>query len=210
MKKISSIPSYFFEGYVIISLHQEWIKLFNAGATLEIENWLATDSTGNTRRLTGTLPAADYTVFSWSSSMLNNTGDSLRITNELGEVIDEANYSECSSGSSLSLRGNIWQPPQPSTTQEAVLTSPRPSTTPTTSESSGPGEVLGSTVEEPPFPYSLNKIINIYTATNAATIPTNYSKETLPPKRKQSPTSGILGSLLVIISSLYAREKPLT
>lgn len=185
-----------------ISGQPEWIKLFNSGEALDIINWVATDSTGNTRRFSGVLPKDDHTIFSWTSSMLNNTGDSIKITTDSGIVVDQASYSECVSGKSLSLLGEVWQPPQPTPTPEVV------SSLPTSDAPATIGEVLGSTTRQTPYPYSLREFAITHTASSSAgTTPKKYARVTTPPKQIPSSSSGILGGLLLIISSLYARGK---
>ncbi|NCN82570.1 MAG: lamin tail domain-containing protein [Candidatus Pacebacteria bacterium] len=187
-----------------ISGQPEWIKLFNSGEALEIINWVATDSTGNTRRFSGVLPKDNYTIFSWTSSMLNNTGDSIKITTDSGIVVDQASYSECVSGKSLSLLGEVWQPPQPTPTPGVASVLSTLNTTATPAET---GEVLGSTTRQTPYPYSLREFAISHTASSAGLPTKQYTRITTPPKQIPSSSSGILGGLLLIISSLYARGK---
>jgi len=206
----------------------EWLELYNAGTTLQIENWLVTDATGNSRLLSGTIPTTSFVIFSWSSSMLNNTGDSLSITSNLGVVIDQASYSYCQSGYSLSLVGSAWLPSYATPNEKNVLiqeeeaAEPEPArsstTTPTANQnkqvtpatSAIAGSVLGATTRsQVPYPYVLADITVITPATQSTVVAQGIHAEQVPqPKSKSFLPSGILGGLLLVISSLYAREKP--
>jgi hypothetical protein len=80
----------------------EWIELFNPGTTAAtIQNWKVTDESGNSRTLSGTIPAGGWEIFSWSSSLLNNAGDSLTLTTDTGSTVYSLEYDSCTSGSSL-------------------------------------------------------------------------------------------------------------
>ncbi|NCN06574.1 MAG: lamin tail domain-containing protein [Candidatus Pacebacteria bacterium] len=202
----------------------EWIELRNFGETISLENWLITDSTGNTRELAGLIANDSRVVFSWSNSMLNNSGDSLLITTNLGTVVAEASYSYCKSGYSLTLNNDNWVPSHPTPNEANKLfeesdgedvmevnkieaTSVQ-STAASADQVKDSGQVLGTTITaQPAYPYSLAKeIITIQALVQQDKLTKNTTQKSLPAKSNETSLGGILGGLLVTISSLYARK----
>lgn len=82
----------------------EWLELYNSSsADISIKNWKLIDESGNTKTLTGTITAKSWQVFSWTGSLLNNSGDSVTITTETGQELVHSEYSSCTTGYSLVL-----------------------------------------------------------------------------------------------------------
>ena len=105
----------------------EGIELFNSGNALTASAWRVTDQSGNYRVLSGNLPAVSYTVLSWSGSLLNNSGDSIVLTSDAGQILDSLSYDDCTSGLSLAPDDNdTWIPTIPTPSSSNVL----PHTTP--------------------------------------------------------------------------------
>ncbi len=111
----------------------EWIEFFNTGSTLTADDWRITDQNGNYRLINGVLPTEGYSYFSWSGSLLNNTGDSFVVTTRTGQVLGSTSYSSCSVGKSLALDTNgAWVDVSPSPGQNNPVLSSSPSPAPTT------------------------------------------------------------------------------
>ncbi len=99
-----------------VSGQPEWIELHNASTSpLTFLNLKITDEAGNTRSISGNVPATSYQIISWSGSLLNNSVDSLTLTTPLGNTIATTEYQDCQVGTTFYLLGNSWLsgPPTP-------------------------------------------------------------------------------------------------
>ncbi len=113
----------------------EWIEFFNTGSSLTADDWRITDQNGNYRLINGVLPTEGYSYFSWSGSLLNNTGDSFVVTTRTGQVLGSASYPACSVGKSLALDTNgdwIDASPSPGQKNPILSSSPIPAPSPAT------------------------------------------------------------------------------
>ncbi len=109
-----------------VSGQPEWIELHNASTSpITFSNWKITDEAGNTRSISGNVPATSYQTISWSGSLLNNSGDSLTLTTPLGNTIATTEYQDCQVGTTFYLLGNSWLsgPPTPGTSPHLAETS---------------------------------------------------------------------------------------
>ena len=80
----------------------EWVELFNNSTqTIQLAGWHITDESGTSKTITGTIDAGKWAIFSWTGSLLNNSGDSFTIFTNLNQAVTQASYSDCKTGSSL-------------------------------------------------------------------------------------------------------------
>lgn len=99
----------------------EWLELYNPSETdIEITNWKITDTTGNYRTFSGVISKKSFGVFSWSSGLLNNSGDGFSLASSTGQVTAQLEYEDCHTGMSFvyTLQNN---------TGNWILTVPTPS-----------------------------------------------------------------------------------
>jgi hypothetical protein len=114
---------------------QEWLELFNSSSEpIAVSSWKVTDEAGNTRYISGTIPAKSYQTFAWSGSLLNNSGDSLTLTTPLGNTVATMEYQACQSGLSLAWTNSDW-----------ILGEPTPGNPPVVLAASESGGVSGTT-----------------------------------------------------------------
>ena len=89
---------------------KEWVELYNPDPTAyQLTNWKLKDSTGNTRLINGQLNAQSYGAFDLSSSMFNNTGDSISLETPNGLQIFSAQFGACQKGRSFVFYDEDWQ-----------------------------------------------------------------------------------------------------
>ncbi len=80
----------------------EWVELYNPTAQdITLTNWHIVDEAGNSKTLSGLLQAQKWAVFSWTGSLLNNSGDSFTITTSNNLTIAQASYDSCTAGQSF-------------------------------------------------------------------------------------------------------------
>lgn len=80
----------------------EWIELYNSSdQAITLQNWKITDESANYRTLIGSVAARSWQIFSWSGSLLNNSGDSVTLTTTTGQIISQLEYDSCTAGKSL-------------------------------------------------------------------------------------------------------------
>ncbi len=92
----------------------EWVELHNPGeAAVALQNWLIQDASGNTELIRGTIPASGYSVFFWSRSLLNNSGDSVYLLDEDSQIVDSVVYGACTSGMSMTVTNGTATPATP-------------------------------------------------------------------------------------------------
>lgn len=89
----------------------EWVELKNQTASvLTITNWKIKDSTDtHSISVNDSIGSYGYLVVSLSSSMFNNTGDSVRLYNASGTLIDQMSYTICSPGTTFIRVNDQWQ-----------------------------------------------------------------------------------------------------
>lgn len=93
----------------------EWVEVYNpTTSNTQLQNFLVRDASGNTELLNGTIPPMGYSVFFWTKSLLNNSGDSLFLISNTGQILDSATYDDCQSDRSLTLVDGVWSPATPS------------------------------------------------------------------------------------------------
>jgi hypothetical protein len=209
-----------------LSGQPEWIELYNAGKDpLIISSWKITDEAGNTRTISGTLPANSYQTFSWSGSLLNNTGDSLTLTTALGNTIATAEYQDCQVGTTLYLHGDIWTFGTPTPGSAPLLTQNTQDAL--SSATTAIGDVLGAHTAQATNPDAQTKTqeallsslyknqpLPIFLATPASVAAPESSagtasstgdliKSTLPQARVRFSQSVILGSLFFLTAGGY-------
>lgn len=117
----------------------EWIELFNAGGALSVVDWRVTDRSGNFRLINGQLAGSSYTTFTWSGSLLNNTGDSFTVTSDSGQDLAVAEYAGCSTGKALIRDGNdewVSAIASPGLANPVLSPTPTPTPSPTPSAAS--------------------------------------------------------------------------
>lgn len=110
----------------------EWLELYNAASeSLSFQNWKVVDESGNYKVISGTVPAQSWEIFSWSGSLLNNSGDSLTLTTSSNQVLFSLEYGSCTTGSSLVFNNTSWVPAEATARAENKLTSLQDTTTTT-------------------------------------------------------------------------------
>jgi len=197
----------------------EWIELFS-GKDITLENWILTDNSGNTRNLSGKIPAGNYGVFEWASSILNNSGDEFSITTNFGQLIAKAKYEECKVGKSLVLLNNEWQPTEPSpgyknskpSSKEASVSSAGATQKIVETNKAAPPKIVDST--SPVLGASHRLVRPYYKSTSIELLPENNTAEAdgaemtpKPPSQSSEPFPHvILGGFLVSLSSWLARK----
>lgn len=81
---------------------QEWVELYNSNTSpVTFSGLTVQDESGNGKTIAGTIPSTGYTTFSWSGSLLNNSGDTLDILTPQGDSIAHAEFSSCTTGKSF-------------------------------------------------------------------------------------------------------------
>ncbi|MFA9289249.1 MAG: lamin tail domain-containing protein [Weeksellaceae bacterium] len=76
---------------------KEWVELYNNNLySVNLTNWSIDDavSGGVAKKLTHTIPAQSYAVIELSTSLFNNTGDSVRLLDAQNKLKDEFKYTE--------------------------------------------------------------------------------------------------------------------
>jgi hypothetical protein len=92
----------------------EWIELYNPHASaLNLQDWRIVDAAGQTRNLLGSIAPGEYLTHSWSSALLNNSGDSFTLQDPLGAARQQVALPDCQAGVSFSLIDNVWRPTTP-------------------------------------------------------------------------------------------------
>jgi hypothetical protein len=89
----------------------EWIELYNPLTTsYTLTNWRLRNQNNTSRYLNGTLPPLGSGRITWGGHIMGNTGDSLQLETPDGQIIDTAEYDDCSSqrGEALSLSQGTW------------------------------------------------------------------------------------------------------
>ncbi len=112
----------------------EWVELYNPSQnTVNLNNWTLEDATGNTKYLSGLINPQSLLVFSWSSGLLNNSGDKLKLIAPNNQVLEEIYIPACRVDSSYALINNLWQATNDPTygLPNIAPVSPAPSITPT-------------------------------------------------------------------------------
>lgn len=188
----------------------EWLELYNAsGSTIEVSNWQIIDASNNKKTLTGTIQPRSFTVFEWSGSLLNNTGDSFKVVTGAGQIIAEASYEQCTIGISFVYEDGEWVGAVASPSEATVISENTlhtatasavvPTIAPTTIISS-PQVLAPSTDTTFPltFPYQLPKL------TYANPLPTPQTSFSLPQKNTAPAISVILGGLIQLAPASYA------
>lgn len=74
----------------------EWVELFNDDHQVHaLSGWKIRDASGQSRKIELVLPAKNQAQVSWSSSLLNNNGDTIFLENDQGKIIQSIEYRDC-------------------------------------------------------------------------------------------------------------------
>lgn len=121
---------------------KEWVELYNSGdVDVSIQGWKIFDNTdSHAVTLTDLIPAHQFFVVSFSSSIFNNSGDSVRLFSANNEIISQMSYEKCETQQSFIFNQDQWKATTTITKGTTnVLTEPMyPSPTPPRSISSVP------------------------------------------------------------------------
>jgi hypothetical protein len=91
------------------SRQPEWFEVFHTGDTaISLHGWWVIDALGNTRPIAGVANPNTYSLFSWSSPILNNTGDALSVHAADGSLVFRAEHAACTQGKSLHSINGVW------------------------------------------------------------------------------------------------------
>jgi hypothetical protein len=115
----------------------EWVELYNPTSdAVSLDAWSLVDATGNTHALSGEIPAQSWLVVTLTSSILNNSGDSIHLLTPTSEIISFATFGSCKSGTSFIVSDGGWViSSQPTPGAVNIVTNPNSSPTPTPSPS---------------------------------------------------------------------------
>ncbi len=95
------------------SNEDEWVELYNDNAhEVQLTDWKLIDSVENSRSVHLMIPSHSYGSITWSSSMLNNSGDEVKLVNSQGKEIEIMNYESCEKYTSWSKVNNDWKKTQ--------------------------------------------------------------------------------------------------
>ena len=123
----------------------EWVEFFNAGSSsLTLTNWHFQDSTGNNRQFSATIPAHGYQAIDLSSAILNNDGDTLKVQQQDGSILDTVVLSACTKGTSFIITEDGAALTNVPTKNEPNQANPTPNPTPAPSLSPQPTSSLSS------------------------------------------------------------------
>ncbi len=88
----------------------EWLELFWRGnEPIEFTNWQIIDRQDNHVTLNGSLKPNEYSVISWSKSILNNSGDKLKLVDQNQVTLAEIELPACQADQSFALVGDTYQ-----------------------------------------------------------------------------------------------------
>src|SRR3989344_5707652 len=83
---------------------EEWVEFYNNGnESADLNNWQLDDienGGGSPKFLSLTIAPMSYAIYSLSSGMFNNSGDSVILKNQNNEKVDEFNYNTINNGTS--------------------------------------------------------------------------------------------------------------
>lgn len=87
---------------------KEWVELYNTSPfSGDVNGWTIADDTGGTiASATTTIAAQGFLVIELSSARLNNSGDTVRLKNASGAVIDVIHYGTSSGNAPVPAQGN--------------------------------------------------------------------------------------------------------
>lgn len=197
----------------------EWLELYNGGETsVEINNWQVIDKTNNKKLISGSIPPHSFTVFEWSGSLLNNTGDSFTVFTSGSEEVTTAEYANCTTGISFVYDNGQWVGALESAGEQTVVSE----TSITTGNSTKSATLASPASHDPSDEFPISTISFSDTATtdpfldftfnyNLPTILTSTSSETisnsitpqLAPHTSELPygplVSVIMGGLLQLV-----------
>lgn len=81
---------------------EEWIELYNYGTTtVDLSNIIISDGAGVIAEASSTIESSDFFVIKLSSNKLNNTGDTIILTNNREELLDQVTYGNWDDGNVL-------------------------------------------------------------------------------------------------------------
>jgi hypothetical protein len=168
----------------------EWVELYNDSLTesADLTGWWLQDQVSSPSLLTTlsdlVLPPRGFVQISWSSSKLNNSGDTITLYDQTNQVVDTTSFTGASSGMSWAKVGNettgfswIQQSPTP------ALINPEPSPVPTSSPSpsplpsSSPSPSPSSTPTSSPTPSPSPNPVPSPTPTPSPTVPIAQSDQ---------------------------------
>ena len=123
----------------------EWVELFNNSTqTIQLAGWHITDESSTSKTITGTIESGRWAIFSWTGSLLNNSGDSFTIFTNHNQAVTQASFSECKTGTSLvyvsetggSATTGEWLPTTPTPGSQNIMPETEADTTSSSSSTS--------------------------------------------------------------------------
>lgn len=116
----------------------EWVELINISEnSIELKNWKIKDSTDtHSVEVNGIVSPHSYLTIQFPSSILNNSGDQVRLFSDQNLLMNQMSYPQCLSGTSFISVNGAWQSTQSVTPGNTnILTAPpvaSPTITPST------------------------------------------------------------------------------
>lgn len=88
---------------------EEWVELHNQSSKqASVLSWYLVDSADHRVELSFELIGGGYYVATFTSPILNNGGDSVKLENSAGSIVDQMSYTDCSSQSSYIIWEGKW------------------------------------------------------------------------------------------------------
>lgn len=154
----------------------EWIELYNASTQeMSMSGFKVQDESGNTKIISGSIPAGEYTTFSWTGSLLNNSGDTVDLITPTGSLNAHAEFSNCSAGTSFVFTADPapgqWTTAQPTPGKPNVILTQSQLNDPLTTQQTTQTEALF----ERPFPPPQAEVLGEKTTAFLGTVKTSSS-----------------------------------
>lgn len=159
----------------------EWVELFNnSNSTISLTGWKLTDTLTTPSTLFTfpelTLQSLETKVIEVSGQKLNNGGDSVELSNALGEILDTLSYSVAIKGLSWQKSMHAQTPQEANPTPGYQLETEPPS--PTTLPSSASPSPLSTQLPTPiPTPNNLDTSLENITITQVQACPASGEQE---------------------------------
>ncbi|OGY27044.1 MAG: hypothetical protein A2Z42_04090 [Candidatus Woykebacteria bacterium RBG_19FT_COMBO_43_10] len=175
----------------------EWVEIYNPNSSsVNLAGWLFSDSANHKKSLSGPVSPKSYKFFTFSSGWLNNSGDTLNLTNSAGKLVEKYSFGSIDKGLSLAKdAGNKWRattsptPGKPNTITGPISNAMQENSIPTQTDE----DTLTSTGLNPAFDY-LGETFTL-SGPNDQSIQT--SKEKVAGVSEQKDTKDSLTTLLI-------------
>lgn len=130
---------------------EEWVELHNQSSSqASVFSWYLVDSADHRVELSFELEGSGFYLTTLTSPILNNSGDTLKLVNSTGVVVDQMSYTECSSQFSYISKESNWVATTSITKNMPNQFSPPPS--PTVKTTHSPTQRPTSTPKSIPSP----------------------------------------------------------